>query len=427
MNTLDFRTPIAYIPSKTANPTFLETLQQKSAQALEALSFPTTKDEEWKYTNLQALTKETYAIGNHQQKTEKDIVSLLLPLEDCFRLVFINGFFQPHLSSSLESQKGISIMPLATAFTQKTEIVAQYMAQALAGKDEYFTAMNTILAKEGVFIHLEANVQLEKPIVLYALADSGQEANASLIRNLIVAEKNSQVTFIEKFDALGDHYHFDNTLTEFYVQESAIVQHYLLQTSGAKRYQIHHTQVHQQKHSNFTNYTFSFEGAVIRNNLNLLLDGEFCEGNMFGLYKLEGKSHVDNHTSVDHLRPNCQSNEFYKGVLSDYSKAVFNGKIYVRPQAQKTNAYQQNRNVLLSEHASVNAKPQLEIWADDVKCSHGAATGKLNEDALFYLRARGIEEQTAKVLLVQAFANEVVEKIPIVAIKDYLHRLIDTV
>ena len=253
-----------------------------------------------------------------------------------------------------------------------------------------------------------------------AVADS-----AFVQRNInIEVAQSAEVTFIERQLTNGTNTSLSNALTKVKVAANANVHHILLQNDNANASQVCRTYVNQHRDSQYSNYTYSLSGEIIRNNLNISLDEENSVGNMYGLYLLAGKEHVDNHSVVDHKVPNCESNELYKGVLNDSSIGVFNGKVFVRQDAQKTNAYQQNRNLLLSDNATINTKPQLEIWADDVKCSHGCTVGQLDEEQLFYLRSRGINTDSAKALMVYAFASEIVERLPVDALKTYLFEAI---
>jgi len=243
-------------------------------------------------------------------------------------------------------------------------------------------------------------------------------------RNLIHFGKNSDASVVEKFISIGDNTQFTNAISEVVVSENASAKYYKLQNENPTAYHVGTTQVYQERNSHFSITTVTTNGGIVRNNLNLKLDGEGIDTHMYGLYLLDGETHVDNHTAVDHAKPHSQSNELYKGVMNGKSTGVFNGKIYVRQDAQKTNAFQSNRNVLLSDDASIYTKPQLEIWADDVKCSHGATTGQIDEEALFYLQSRGISKDTAKALLMIAFASEVVQEVKIKEVKEYVEQII---
>jgi Fe-S cluster assembly protein SufD len=239
-------------------------------------------------------------------------------------------------------------------------------------------------------------------------------------RNLVITGKNSEVTIVEKFNSSGPGNHFTNLVSEIVVAENSRLDYYSIQNDKGNRYQFSHTEIYQMRSSRVNTYTFNLQGKLLRTNLHLVIDGEGIESHMYGLYLLSGSTVADNHTVVDHKQPNSMTNELYKGIMDDQSKGVFNGKIFVRPLAQKTNAFQANRNILLSDKATVNTKPQLEIWADDVKCSHGCTTGQLDEEALFYLRTRGIHKDAARAMMLYAFAGEITDKIANPVIREYI-------
>lgn len=399
--------------------------QKKAWQAFATAELPNTRHEEWKYTKLDNLYKLQFTAQQPSQLSDSQLAAFQIPDLEAYRLVFVNGIYRDDLSNAHQLPSGVQLVPLAQALQNDPALAQNYFAKHLATTQEPFTALNTALFDHGICLQVAARTQVEKPILLHYLADS-QAGNAVTYHthNILVAERNSQVAIIEKYDAIGSAHSFATAVTEVFVQENAEVSHYKIQLENPQAYHIGTTLVHQKRDSRFTNFTLTFDGAVIRNNLHLLLDGENIEGNMYGLFLVKGSTVVDNHTAVDHLKPNSVSNELYKGVVDEKASGVFNGKIYVRQDAQKTNAYQQSRSVLLSENATVNTKPQLEIWADDVKCSHGATTGSVDKEAMFYLQSRGIPEAEARALLVYAFANDVVEKIPIAPLQAYCNGLI---
>jgi Fe-S cluster assembly protein SufD len=278
--------------------------------------------------------------------------------------------------------------------------------------------LNTALATEGFVIHLTKNELVERPVVIYQLSTGMQERGWNNVRNLIVAEEGSKLTVIEKY--ISERPVFDNVVTEIVVGANADVAHYKLQTRYGDAWQVGTTRVEQSRDSRYYNATISWSGALVRNNLQAKHVGQNCETHYFGLYMLDRDNLIDNHTLMDHAEPNCFSHELYKGIVGADGKAVFNGKVLVRPDAQKTNAYQSNANILLTDTGTVNAKPELEIFADDVKCSHGATVGQLDQNELFYLKTRGISEEKARTILLTAFAGEVVEAVRIDALREDL-------
>lgn len=400
-------------------------IRQQAIQTFDGLGFPTTKHEEWKYTNLGKVLKEAYSFEQASGLTKADIESFFLPnMPTCNTIVFVNGAYEPTLSNIVSSEEVLVVKTLEEAYDTHESLVAPYFDQLTKTSEEALTALNTAFTKNGLFIHVPANKVVEEPVVMYFIADARQANQGVQPRTLIVAEQGSKATFVDKTDTLGDNASFSNAVMEIVVEANARVEHYKVQNDQDKASYVGTTQVKQAADSYYANTTISLNGALVRNNLNIALDGSNVESHMFGLYMLTGKTHVDNHSIADHLKPHSFSNELYKGILDEGSTGVFNGKIFVRQDAQKTNAYQQNRNILLSDNASINTKPQLEIWADDVKCSHGATTGNIDEESMFYLRSRGIAENEARALLIHAFGNEIIEKITLEPLRVYLEKLV---
>lgn len=400
---------------------------RKAALAqLQNAGLPAAKDEEYKFTNLtKALSEQidfdlptpTFSQGN------ATVDDMKIKGLEAYTLVFLNGSFQPALSN-LPEIEGLTVMPFAQALKEKTEVVNRLFGTQAKAENDPFIAMNTAFSREGAFIEIGSKVVADKPIALYFVGDSSQTKLSYHVRNMVVAHPFAEATIIEKFDTPGSHESFTNVVNEFSVNEGANIQYFKIENDTEKAYHVSNTHASQEANSTFTANTITLNGAMVRNNLNISLDAEDCQSHMNGLYVLKGKTHVDNHTVVDHVKPNSYSNELYKGIMDDRSKGIFNGKIFVRQDAQKTNAFQSNKNVLLSDKATVNTKPQLEIWADDVKCSHGCTTGQLDLEALFYLQSRGIQKDKARAMLLHAFASDVLENINNEAIKNYLELII---
>jgi Fe-S cluster assembly protein SufD len=401
--------------------------RKEAIQHFERLGFPTTKHEEWKYTDVKGLLKGEFDFIPNTASTSlsvSDVEELLIPDTDANVLVFINGVYQAGLSKIISAPDEITIQDFSKAYATHASLIDTYFAKLAAYHTQAFVALNTAFAQSGTFIHIPNNKIVQKPVIIYHITDAGGAKPVSMPRNLIVAGKNSQASVAEIYLTKGEGSSFTNTVTEIVVQENANLEHTKIQNEGSQAYNIGTTQVHQARDSKFFSVTVSLNGAVVRNDLNIVLDDQNCEANLFGLYMPTGKTHIDNHSLVDHAKPHCYSNELYKGILDGKSTGVFNGKIFVRQDAQKTNAFQSNRNILLSKEASMNTKPQLEIFADDVKCSHGATTGQLDEDMLFYLRARGIGLDKAKALLMYAFAADIINQIKIESVKHYIENAI---
>jgi len=397
-------------------------LRKESIQRFVELGFPTTKNEEWKYTNVLPITKIDFRNSTPSDKfklTQADIKDFLICGSAATVLVFENGHFNEALSVFNNLPKNAVAKSLASSLSD--EAVKEHFGKYASIKTESFIALNTAFSYDGAFIHIPANTIVEQPIHLLYVSDARAEATVAYPRNLIVAEKSSQVKIVESFHCIqsGNH-NFTNSVTEIAVKENALVEFNKIQNETAEAFHINHTEAYLAKNSTFNINTITLGGEIVRNNLHIVLNDENGTAHLYGLYLLNGNQLVDNHTLVDHAKPNCYSNELYKGIIDDKAHGVFNGKIFVRQDAQKTNAYQSNKNILLSNDASMNAKPQLEIFADDVKCSHGATTGQIDEEALFYLRSRGIGEESARALLNTAFASDVINHITIDELRNNL-------
>ncbi|MEN7546628.1 Fe-S cluster assembly protein SufD [Rapidithrix thailandica] len=399
----------------------LKALRAQALTAFKETTFPTIKHEEWKYTNLRKLLSIPFAWEGVEESQSTELnPDWYFGLEEANLLVFVNGKFSVNLSKVVDTAFEVTSIAEADG-----ELIEQHFSKYAKVESEPFTALNTAFAAEGVFIHVPKGKVVEKPVVLLYINNVQEKAVFSQPRNLIVVEESAQINLIENFVSVGAEKSFSNLVSEIVVESNARVNHYKLQNEQPTVFHIGTTQVLQHRDSYYNNLTFTLAGGLTRNNVNLVLDGENCESHLFGLYMMHRQDHVDNHTSVDHKQPHSFSNELYKGILDDEAKGVFNGKVYVRQYAQKTNAFQSNKNILLSPKASVDTKPQLEIWADDVKCSHGATTGAMDEEPLFYLRSRGIGEDKAKALLMHAFAADLLEEVKIPEVKDHIEKLID--
>jgi len=404
-----------FTPLKNSVSGYVQNLRQQAFAQLQNLELPNTKHEEWKYTPLKNLVKEPFALAQATDFNPKDF--FVNNLENFYKIVFVNGFLQ-------ENQ---TLLPSQVEFLSFQEAEKQGKSDNLLGsiaktENDYFNALNTAFCDKGFYLRIPKNTKIDKPIVVYHIVSGGF---AFLQRNIVLAETGCRASLINLYLADSNVFSsFTSEISEIFISENAHLDCYKIQNEKNQNYRIDTTQVEQKTYSKFAMTTISLDGGLIRNNLNVLIEGEHCETYMNGLSYVKNKTHIDHHTLADHRKPNSYSNELYKGLFDENSTGVFNGKIYVRQDAQKTNAYQQNRNVLLSDKASIYTKPQLEIWADDVKCSHGATTGKLDEAALFYMRARGISEAEARKLLLRAFAGEILERIEIEELKEYVENLI---
>ena len=382
-----------------------QSIREKALHALQRLEFPTLRDERWKYTRVASILNGQYEAKrvelNHlppQAKVEG--------FEASTTLVFVNGYFSEKLSD-LSKESGVEVKPMANARLEDFDQFQQYYGQYVDGENEIFTALNTAFNMDGVYIHISQKVNFEQPIHIVHITTG--EGVTYQPRNLFVVEEQASAEIYHTLvgDQQGEA--FTNAVSEVLVGENAQLKYFIFQNLGDQHQHIQTTQVYQNANSTFTTGTFTFGGKLIRNDLNIEVDGENCETHLNGIYHLNGKQHVDNHTVVDHKKPHCNSNENYKGIINENATGVFNGKVFVRQDAQKTNAFQSNQNILITDNASVNSKPELEIYADDVKCSHGSTTGELDDEALFYLMSRGLSKTAATRLMIKAFTAEALD------------------
>jgi len=393
--------------------------REEAFAIFEKQGFPTTKNEEWKYTNITPILKKEYNYLPSSSINKKDVEDYFIEGLKANICVFVNGVFSKEHSSILD--KNLVVQNFSEA---NEDDITAYFNKDIYPANSALTALSTALAENGAYIKIPKGKIIEHPVVLHFIADA-KEGNVFVQpRNLIIAEENSQAQLVELITTTGKNNSFTNIVTEIVVKDNALLEYYKIQNDPQS--QVNTTQVYQEAKSVFSSATISLEGEVVRNNLNITLNAEHCEAFLNGLYFLKGKQHTDNHTLVNHAKPNCYSNELYKGILADKSRGVFNGKIFVKPDAQKTNAFQSNKNILLSQDAIMDTKPQLEIYANDVKCSHGATVGQMDEEPLFYLRSRGISENAARALLVNAFANDILEHIKIDVLKEKIEHVIST-
>ena len=398
-------------------------LRREAIDVFEAKGFPTIKDEEWKYTNLKSLLKKDYNIFSSSEESLEfhEIRRFFLSESDTYKVVFINGFFASWLSST--THQNYDICTFSSALENHRDTVNKY-AGTIARNEENFTALNTSFAREGAFINIPDGKIVDKPIeIIFFTTDSD---NNSFIqpRNLVVVGQNSQCSIVERHQSLGSQFTVSNSVTEIMAKANAKITYHKIQNDAENASLIDSTTVKQERDSNVTVHTFSFGGKLTRNNLEFDLIEPGAQANLYGISILDKYQLVDNHTVVNHISPHCESNELYKGIFDENARGVFNGKVHVHPHAQKTNAFQQNNNLLLTDTASIDTKPQLEIYADDVKCSHGCTIGQLDEDALFYLRQRGIPHKEAQALLMLAFTTDALRELKITELKHKLNRLI---
>lgn len=398
--------------------TDIHELRTRSLKEFEELGFPSKKEEAWKYTSLNSVLKPDYSVFPKKEDAieYRDIKKYLIHDIDTYNLIFIDGIYSSHLSQTTHDKIDVCLMSSALNKSKYKPVIDNYF-NTIVSKENGFTPLNTAFSKEGAFIHIHKNQLVDKPIQIVNFATGNEAALMIQPRNLIVVDENAHVQIIERHQSLTDNPVLTNSVTEVFVAKRAIVDYYKIQNDRDSASLIDNTFVEQKDQSNCSLHTFSFGGKLTRNNLNFYQRGEHSDSTLKGITIIEDKQHVDHNTLVHHISPNCESHQDYKGIFAGNSTGVFNGKVLVNREAQKINAFQSNNNILLDDKATINAKPQLEIFADDVKCSHGCTIGQLDQDSLFYLRSRGIPLKEAKALLMYAFANNVLESVKIPEIK----------
>ena len=400
-------------------------VRTEAMKNFELKGFPTKKEEAWKYTSLKGLQKTDFSIFPKEENAleYKDVKKYFLHEIDSYKIVFIDGIYSSYLSETTHDGVDICLMSSALTKPMYKPVIDVYFNK-VASKDESLTSLNTAFSREGAYIYIPKNKMPKKPVEIIHFA-TGNEASLLLQpRNLIVVEENAELQVIERHQSLTSNEVLTNSVTEIFAADSAIVDYYKIQNDSEHASLIDNTYIDQKNKSVVKVHTFSFGGKLIRNNLNFYQNGEYIDSTMKGVTIIGNKQHVDHHTLVHHIEPNCESHQDYKGIYGENSTGVFNGKIIVDKIAQKTNAFQQNNNVLVSDKATINSKPQLEIFADDVKCSHGCTIGQLDEDALFYMQSRGIPKKEARALLMYAFANNVLASVRIPELKTRINKII---
>jgi Fe-S cluster assembly protein SufD len=401
--------------------------RKEGIEAFKKIGLPGIKTEEYRFTPITRLLTKNFKATDFSESRPSLLSSIedfLIPGYDCNTIVFVNGQFKSDLSSITSPSEQFTLSSLDSALAATHSEANLYFTKLVTPSEDAFAALNTAFWQSGVFIRVPDNTVVEKPIFILHIHEAEDEIVNSQTRVLVVIGTGSKVSIVEKSTTIGSKTVFSSGVEEITVLERATLNYHRIQNDPGELIEAGTTCIHQHASSHVNTFTLTLDGQLIRNNLHILVDGENCESHFYGLYLLDKETLADNHTVVDHRQPNSYSNELYKGIMDGHSKGVFNGKIYVRPHAQKTNAFQSNRNILLSDTSSVNTKPQLEIWADDVKCSHGCTSGQLDEEALFYLQSRGISKQTARAMVLNAFASEVLQPIQDQNLKGYLDSLV---
>ena len=386
------------------------------------LGFPTTKHEEWRFTNLQPIVKTAFVPAEPGAPVTADTIDHLAfaAIGGC-RIVFVDGFYRSDLSNLADLPAGMRVLSLGEAADDA--LVCDHLGR-YAATDDSLTAMNTAFAADGVVVHVEKNVNVEQPIHVVYYSTAGDRPQVTHPRNLIVVETGGSATVIEHYasDETGDI--FSNAVTEAVIADNAQLHHYLLEREHEQAFNVATLRVQQGRDSRLESHSILLGGGLVRNNIHVEMTGEGAHGLINGLYLPHGDQHMDNHMRVVHAAPHCDSRQYYKGILDGSSSGVFTGRIVVNEGAQKTDAVQSNTNLLLSNSARIDTKPQLEIYADDVKCTHGATTGQIDEKALFYLRSRGLSESAARGLLIYAFAHESIDRMKLESVRGIIEKLL---
>ena len=399
-------------------------VRRKAFEKFNSMDFPTHQNEEWKYTSVKPLLAFQFDNVSEPAEIEKSRIEKYLYDENIYStLVFVNGKYSEKLSDISKLTGKVEVAPLSKAIKGGNTDIVKYAGDVLDSGADIFTSLNTAFMTDGTFISLKDNTVIDTPLqVLYLTANIKETVTQP--RNLFVVGKHSSIKLIETYAGLNDIPYFTNSFTSVKVEEYGHIEHTKIQDESKAGFHISTLEVNQGKGSHYAGYNVNFGGSLVRNNLNIHLNGKETETTLNGLSLSKGTQHIDNHTLINHLEPYCNSHQLYKSILDDNSRIVFNGKIFVKQDAQKTNAFQENKNIILSEDALVNTKPQLEIFADDVKCTHGATIGQLDKDALFYLKSRGFSHEEALATLIYAFASDAVHSIQLPLVRDKLEAIL---
>jgi Fe-S cluster assembly protein SufD len=420
----DFARTVATLPG--AHVPWLVRARSTALERFAQNGFPGARDEDWKYTSVAAIEKNAF-LAVSRQEGDDAAAAILVDELDLNRgagqlLVFLNGRYLPTLSFRVRLPDGATLTSLEEALDKSPEALEPYFSHD--DQQTVFGALNTAFMADGAYLHLARGTIVEEPIHLLFI--TSQSGVAIAPRNLLVAEEGAQATVIEHYAGTNGAVYFTNVVTQIFAAANAGIEHYKLQQESMQAFHVAGIHAQQARDSRLTSHSISLGAALTRNDITTAFSASGCDATLNGLYLVHGRQHVDNHTRIDHLGPYGTSREFYRGVLDGHSRAVFNGKVIVHPGAQKTNAQQANHNLLLSKDAEIDTKPQLEIYADDVKCTHGATIGQIDENQLFYLRARGVEETMARSLLVHAFAQDVIERVRVTALRTRLEQILFT-
>ena len=420
-----FQDQFVNLNNRNSAPDWLKKVRGQGFERFSAIGLPSKRDEEWRFTDISSFKKIEFKLPSlpKESPTFNDIFRFTFSDLDSYLLVFIDGVHNRNLSSKTDLPSSVVVDEIFS-IKENNDLVNNHLTQYTRERENAFTALNTAFLNQIAVVKIPSNVSLKKPVHILYVNSGAEEETAIYPRNLILVGDNSRATIIESYVGLGGNCYFNNTVTELMVGEGSYADHYKIQREGENAFHFGTMQVVQNRSSEFISNSITLGSKLTRNTINAVLDDERSECTLNGLYLGSNEQTIDNHTRIDHVKPNCDSHELYKGILEGKSNAVFNGKIYVHPDAQKTDAKQTNRVLLLSDNAQINTKPELEIFADDVKCTHGATVGQLDEEALFYLRSRGLDYKRAYAILTYAFAGEALGKINISEIRDEINELL---
>jgi Fe-S cluster assembly protein SufD len=389
------------------------------------VGFPTTHDEDWRFTNVSAISRSTFELASDESISDAQVAPFRIANSAC-QLVFVNGHFSSRLSKVSNAAAGVTVSTIAGQIARDPSVLEAHLGRYLNIQRDSFSALNTAFFEDGAFVHIRRGTVLHNPICLLFISTANDKPQMSHPRNLIVAENETQATVVEDYVSLGGETPaFCNTATELFAGDNAVVSHYMIEREHQQAFNISTLRLQQGRSANVSSHSLLLGGGLVRNNVHPVLAGEGSECLINGLFIGNGQQHLDNYMLVEHASPHCASRQFYNGILDDKAHGVFHGRIIVHKDAQKTDAKQTNRNLLLSDDARIDTKPQLEIYADDVKCTHGATIGQIEENALFYLRSRGIDEISARKLLLLAFAGECLERMAANPARDHVEGLIN--
>lgn len=411
-------------------PEWLEPVRRAAMEQFVRTGFPTSRQEEWRFTPVSPIAQASWrsaAVGGIEDVAREQLTPFVFGHSEWCTLVFVNGEYAPALSSPGNLPDGVLVTNLAEVLRNGsgTEILERHLTRYAQVDESPFTALNTAFLRDGGFIHVPSGTDLPHPVNLVFVTTSDAAGAVIHPRNLVIVERNARASLVESYVTLapGDRY-WTNPVTEVWTGANSWVEHTRIQRESEAAYHVATTQVEVSRDSHYRSFSMAMGANLARHNLNARLGDQSSEALLYGLYITHGDQLVDNHTVLYHDHPNCHSWEVYKGILDGHSHAVFNGKVFVKPEAQKTDAKQTNRNLVLSDYAKVDTKPQLEIFADDVRCTHGATVGRMDEMALFYAQSRGLPADEARRVLTYAFAAEVIDEVSLRPVRDELNRLV---